>query len=87
MQGGGDLRTLSEILGHANVAFTMQVYVCSDMQTKKKYMDMMERMLQPFCEVLRQLFHGVLKKMHLIEPHLELFQFSHRIRLNNSGKR
>lgn len=31
---GADLRTLSEILGHMSVAFTMQQYVHSDMTTK-----------------------------------------------------
>ena len=45
VQRGGDLKTLSEILGHANVAFTMSIYVHSDMETKKKYMDMMGEIL------------------------------------------
>lgn len=38
VQRGQDLRTLSELLGHTNVAFTMQRYVHSDRETKKKGM-------------------------------------------------
>ncbi len=34
VQSGGDIRSLSEILGHTNVAFTMQTYVHSDMSIK-----------------------------------------------------
>lgn len=34
VKSGADLRTLSEILGHTKVAFTMQQYVHSDMTTK-----------------------------------------------------
>lgn len=34
VKSGADLRTLSEILGHTKVAFTMQQYVHSDMSTK-----------------------------------------------------
>ncbi|NLO85355.1 MAG: tyrosine-type recombinase/integrase [Clostridiales bacterium] len=45
VQGGNDLRTLSELLGHSKVAFTMQIYVHSDMDTKKRGMDYMEGLL------------------------------------------
>ena len=38
VQRGQDVRTLSEILGHTNVAFTMQKYVHSDTETKKRGM-------------------------------------------------
>lgn len=38
VQRGQDIRTLSEILGHTNVAFTMQKYVHSDTETKKRGM-------------------------------------------------
>lgn len=41
VQNGGDLRTLSEILGHTNVAFTMQRYVHSSNDVKKKWMEEM----------------------------------------------
>lgn len=34
VRSGADLRTLSEILGHTKVAFTMQQYVHTDMSTK-----------------------------------------------------
>ena len=34
VRSGADLRTLAEILGHTKVAFTMQQYVHSDMDTK-----------------------------------------------------
>ena len=42
VQQGGDLRTLSEILGHTKVAFTMQQYVHSDNDVKMKWMEKME---------------------------------------------
>ena len=45
VQSGSDLRTLSELLGHTNVAFTMQRYVHSDSATKKKGMEHMASML------------------------------------------
>ena len=45
VQGHYDLRTLSEILGHSKVAFTMQIYVHSDNATKKRGMDYMESLL------------------------------------------
>ncbi len=35
VRSGADLRTLAEIIGHTNVAFTMQQYVHSDMTTKR----------------------------------------------------
>ena len=41
VQSGGDIRTLSEILGHTNIAFTMQRYVHSDTATKRKGMEIM----------------------------------------------
>lgn len=45
VQQGGDLRTLSEILGHSKVAFTMQQYVHSNNETKKKWMDEMANLI------------------------------------------
>lgn len=42
VQQGGDLRTLSEILGYTKVAFTMQQYVHSDNDVKMKWMEKME---------------------------------------------
>jgi len=40
-----DSRTLSEILGHTKVAFTMQLYVHSDMKTKLTGMQAIEKLL------------------------------------------
>jgi integrase len=45
VQSGADLRTLSEILGHTNVAFTMQRYVHSDTATKRKGMELMSNLI------------------------------------------
>lgn len=45
MQSGQDLRTLSEIVGHANVSFTMQRYVHSDAATKRQGMDALASLL------------------------------------------
>ncbi|MEG0987033.1 MAG: tyrosine-type recombinase/integrase, partial [Clostridia bacterium] len=45
VQRGGDLKTLSEILDHSNVAFAMSIYVHSNMETKKKFIDMMGEIL------------------------------------------
>ena len=45
VQAGGDIRSLSEILGHTNVAFTMQTYVHSDMSTKMAGMEKVEKAL------------------------------------------
>jgi len=42
---GMDPRTLSEILGHTKVAFTMQLYVHSDMKTKLTGMQAIEKLL------------------------------------------
>ena len=36
---GMDIKTLSEILGHANVNITLNIYVHSSYQTKKKYLE------------------------------------------------
>lgn len=41
VQAGGDIRTLSEILGHSSVAFTMQKYVHSDTAIKREGMKVM----------------------------------------------
>lgn len=45
VHSGGDLRTLSEILGHTKVAFTMQQYVHSDTATKRKGMEIMANLI------------------------------------------
>ena len=45
VQSGGDLRTLSEILGHTNVAFTMQRYVHSDTAAKRRGMEAMASLI------------------------------------------
>lgn len=45
IENGMDVRTLSEILGHADVAVTLRLYVHSSMETKQKSMDMMDNLL------------------------------------------
>jgi integrase len=45
VENGMDYRTLSEILGHARVAITMQLYVHSTDETKRKAMAAMDRFL------------------------------------------
>ncbi len=45
VRGSGDYRTLSEIMGHTNVAFTMQRYVHTDNATKKKGMEYMASLI------------------------------------------
>ena len=45
VQSGADLKTLSEILGHANVAFTMQKYVHSDTNIKRQGMTTMAEII------------------------------------------
>lgn len=45
VQSGQDIRTLSEIIGHSNVSFTMQRYVHSDSTTKQQGMDLMANIL------------------------------------------
>lgn len=42
VQSGYDLRTLSEILGHTNVAFTIQRHVHSDTATKQRGMEALQ---------------------------------------------
>ena len=42
VRSGMDTKTLSEIIGHTNVAFTIQLYVHSDMNTKRAAMEAME---------------------------------------------
>lgn len=44
VRAGIDLRTLSEILGHTRVAFTMQLYVHSDIATKLADMNAIDGM-------------------------------------------
>ena len=45
VRSGKDIRTLSEILGHTNVAFTMQTYVHSSTATKRKAMEDMASLI------------------------------------------
>lgn len=42
VHSGFEIKTLSEILGHSSVAFTMNRYVHSDMNEKRKQMDKLE---------------------------------------------
>lgn len=42
MESGMDVRTLSEILGHANITLTLQVYAHSTSETKRNAMNQME---------------------------------------------
>ena len=43
IQSGFDVKTLSEILGHSNVNFTMNRYVHSDFERKKEQMKLLEQ--------------------------------------------
>ena len=45
IESGMDIRTLSEILGHAKVALTLQLYAHSSMETKQKAMWQMDAFL------------------------------------------
>lgn len=44
IEAGCDYKTLSEILGHADVSTTMRLYVHSDMDKKRKYIEKMQSM-------------------------------------------
>lgn len=44
IRAGMDVRTLSEILGHADVALTLRLYVHSDMETKRAGMRAIEEL-------------------------------------------
>lgn len=44
-QSGLDVETLSEVIGHTKVAFTMQTYVHSNTKTKRKAMEIMSEYL------------------------------------------
>ncbi|MCE5344251.1 MAG: hypothetical protein LLF96_11810 [Eubacteriales bacterium] len=46
VQSGGELCTLSEILGHTNVAFTMQRYVHGDTAAKRRGMEAMASLIR-----------------------------------------
>lgn len=46
VRAGMDIRTLSELLGHSDVALTLRLYVHSDMDTKRKSMEALNEMLQ-----------------------------------------
>lgn len=45
VEAGMDIRTLSEILGHTQVSLTMQLYVHSNIETKKKEMEKLDAVL------------------------------------------
>lgn len=45
IRAGMDMKTLSEILGHANAGITMNIYVHSDMEQKKRQMKLFEQNL------------------------------------------
>lgn len=45
MEAGMDVRTLSEILGHAKVSLTLQLYAHSSMETKQKELEKMDSFL------------------------------------------
>ena len=42
VQSGMDFRTLTEIIGHSKIAFTLQTYAHSDLETKRKALETME---------------------------------------------
>lgn len=41
IEGGTDVKSLSEILGHSDVQITLNRYVHPSMDTKRKYMDVL----------------------------------------------
>lgn len=43
VQAGFDIKTLSEILGHSSVSFTMNRYVHSGIEEKRKQMDLLNK--------------------------------------------
>ncbi len=43
IQAGMDVRTLSEIIGHSKIAFTLQIYAHSNMDIKRQALEAMER--------------------------------------------
>ena len=45
VESGIDIRTVSEILGHANSSLTLQLYAHSTVETKMKAMNCMEKFL------------------------------------------
>ena len=42
MEAGADVKTLSEMLGHANTSVTLGIYVHSSMEQKRKYVNQLE---------------------------------------------
>ncbi len=46
IRAGMDMKTLSEILGHANVGITMNIYVHSDLEQKRRQMKLLEEELR-----------------------------------------
>lgn len=46
VEGGMDIKTLSEILGHSNVSITLNTYVHSSMELKKRQVEKVERFFQ-----------------------------------------
>jgi len=45
IESGGDVRTLSEILGHANVATTLRLYMHPSKDTKRRGMDALDKFI------------------------------------------
>ena len=45
VRAGFDIKTLSEILGHSSVSFTMNQYVHSDIEKKRKQMNLLNNYL------------------------------------------
>lgn len=43
LQAGMDVRTLSEMIGYSKIAFTLQTYVHSSMDIKRKALEAMEK--------------------------------------------
>jgi integrase len=46
VEGGMDIKTLSEILGHSNVGITLNTYVHSSLELKKRQVEKVERFFQ-----------------------------------------
>lgn len=46
VESGCDYKTISELLGHADISTTIRTYVHSDMNKKRKFMEIAEKMIQ-----------------------------------------
>ena len=57
-----DIKSLSEILGHADVSITLNIYVHSSDKAKRKYLENKNQYLEAENEYLKKLRAAVQKK-------------------------